>query len=417
MPKAHFLILPLALALLGCGGSNSPPPETNREAAATPKETPATSTEHAAHPQDTGPAKPAAGTWTLDVKAMRFPEGPASGKVAGQPFKADTAELDSGTLILRQGKDAFDGLEVRIFLSFEKQSLAGKTYEVTPEQKGLGVPTVTLNGKGTESMKEPPFFQEKYALRLELGQDKDGRLPGKVYLCLPDAGKSYVAGTFSAEVEPDYTKAPQKADAPFVTGKIELKGRPRYTLLAGITGLTKDGKPLTNAAGTEVTPKDGTWVTSKTFKPQVTTLVNDATAGCSYHHIKLPPGRYLVYARFGDRFLDGRWVELEKEGKESELTVNLTIDPDTAGSLEVTLPKGAKEGVQLIPLDEAGKLPDLKTARSWVAANLKTDVPAKDGKVLLDGLRPGAYRVSAGGAEKDVTVKAKETAKLDLSAP
>ena len=48
---------------------------------------------------------------------------------------------------------------------------------------------------------------------------------------------------------------------------------------------------------------------------------------------------------------------------------------------------------------------------------MKTDVPAKDGKVVLDGLRPGNDRATVGGAGKDVTVKAKETVKVDLSAP
>lgn len=412
MTTSRSVFLPLALTLLGCGGSNTPAPP----AATTPQQTPAAETARATAPrEDTGPSKPPAVSWTLDVKEMRFPEAAASGQMVGKPFKPDVAELDNGQLILRQGKDVFEGLEVRVALSFVTKEFAGKTYQVTPEQKGFDVPTVTLNGKGTEALKGPPFFSEKYAMRLEFGQEKGGKLPGKIYLCLPDAGKSYVAGTFAAEIEPDYTKAPQPADAPYVAGKVALKGRPKYDVLVGVAGLTAEGKPFSNAAGTQVAPGVGTWVSSKTFKPQVTTLVNDLTAGCSYRHIKLAPGRYFVYARHGDRFLDGRWVEVKDK---AELTLDLSLDPDTAGSLEVTLPAGAKEDVELIPLDEAGKLPDLKGARTWVAGALKTDVPAKEGKVvLLDGLRPGAYRVSVGTAEKDVTVKTKETAKADLSAP
>ena len=88
-----------------------------------------------------------------------------------------------------------------------------------------------------------------------------------------------------------------------------------------------------------------------------------------------------------------------------------------AGTLEVVLPKDAKEGVLLIPLDEEGKVPDVKEALWPCPFAMKTDVTAKDGKVVLDGLKPGNYRAMVGTAGKDVTVKAKETVKVDLSAP
>jgi hypothetical protein len=424
MSTSRILILPFALALLGCGGNTVAPP-TSPAPAATPKDEaaptskggPAADTARATAPRrDTGPSEPPAPApaWTLDVKNMRFPDGPASGKVAGQAFKVDAAELDNGSLILRQGEDGPDGLEVHVVLSFRAKSFGGKSYEVTPGQKDSDVPTVTLNGKGTEDPKGPRFFKE-YAMRLEFGQEKDGKLPGKIYLCLPDAAKSHVAGTFDAVIEPDYTRPLQPIDAPYVAGKVALKGRDKYDLLVGIVGLTAEGEPFFNAAGMEeVTPGVGTLQSSKASKAQRTALVNDLDAGCSYRHIRLAPGRYLVYARHGDRFLDGRWVEVKDK---SAIARNLSLEPDTAGVLEVTLPKGAKGDVQLFPLNEDGKLPDLKGARRWVAAALKTDVMEKDGKVVLDGLRPGAYRVIAGTVGKDVTVKAKETAKIDLSAP
>jgi hypothetical protein len=78
----------------------------------------------------------------------------------------------------------------------------------------------------------------------------------------------------------------------------------------------------------------------------------------------------------------------------------------------VTLPKDAKGGVRLVPLDEAGKLPDVKDVADTAGDAMNTNVAAKDGKILLDGLRPGAYRVFLGDAFKDVTVKTKETANI-----
>ena len=38
-------------------------------------------------------------------------------------------------------------------------------------------------------------------MRLEFGPKTDGRLPGKIYICLPDEEKSVVVGKFEAEVK------------------------------------------------------------------------------------------------------------------------------------------------------------------------------------------------------------------------
>src|SRR5262249_27988478 len=43
-------------------------------------------------------------------------------------------------------------------------------------------------------------YQSGYAMRLEFGKEKDGKIKGKIYLCLPDVAKSYVAGSFTLNV-------------------------------------------------------------------------------------------------------------------------------------------------------------------------------------------------------------------------
>ena len=37
-------------------------------------------------------------------------------------------------------------------------------------------------------------------MKLDFGKVVGGRIPGKIYICLPDEAKSYVAGTFQAEI-------------------------------------------------------------------------------------------------------------------------------------------------------------------------------------------------------------------------
>ena len=42
-------------------------------------------------------------------------------------------------------------------------------------------------------------FSSGYALNLELGEVKDGQIPGKIYLALPDTEQSFAAGIFTAQ--------------------------------------------------------------------------------------------------------------------------------------------------------------------------------------------------------------------------
>jgi hypothetical protein len=349
---------------------------------------------------------------------MRFPAAPAAGSLYGRPFTPQVIELSrvgGRFLTLRQGEEFNPDLQVRIALSAAKdENFAGKTFEVAPDG-GPSPLSVSLTRKGAEGqIPETKSFEEKIALRLEFGAADGGKLPGKIYLCLPDESKSYVAGTFTAGLEPDYTKPPRPDEFPCVSGKVALKGRDEYNVVAGFVGVTADGSPVTNLAGTTVSPKAETSVSSAPYPQQRSTLVNVADAGCVYRHARLTPGRYLIFASAGDRYIDWRWVEVRDK---APLTIDFALEPDAAGTLEVVPPKGAKENVLLVPLDEAGKVPDAKVALSTLGLAMKTDLPAKDGKVVLDGLRPGKYRATVGDDGKDVTVKAKETVKVDLSAP
>ena len=53
---------------------------------------------------------------------------------------------------------------------------------------------------GNNRLAETQVFMNGYAMRLEFGQAADDQIGGAIYLCLPDPGKSYLAGTFRARV-------------------------------------------------------------------------------------------------------------------------------------------------------------------------------------------------------------------------
>ena len=69
--------------------------------------------------------------------------------------------------------------------------------EIAPDQPPP-VPRVVLRWKDEQQEPAKQEFTNGYALKLAFDQPAEGRLPGKIYLCLPDDDKSVVAGYFDA---------------------------------------------------------------------------------------------------------------------------------------------------------------------------------------------------------------------------
>ena len=110
--------------------------------------------------------------------------------------------MENGILSLRQGEDFFPDREFMIFLFPEQgEALEGKTYRVAKDQ-GHGSPHVHMKWKPTDKdVPDAEIFMKQYTMLLEFGKKKNGVLPGKIYLSIPDESKSFVAGAFQADVK------------------------------------------------------------------------------------------------------------------------------------------------------------------------------------------------------------------------
>jgi DNA-directed RNA polymerase subunit RPC12/RpoP len=132
--------------------------------------------------------------WMLDLAAVTIPDSTAAGRVHGRDFICDRAILQGGTLTLRGATDL--GATVN-FGGVLPEALAGQSINVATNAEKAA--RVILRWKeGDLSLREN--FTNGYALRIEFGQLAGNRMPGKIYLCMPDAGKSYITGNFDAEI-------------------------------------------------------------------------------------------------------------------------------------------------------------------------------------------------------------------------
>lgn len=79
----------------------------------------------------------------------------------------------------------------------EGEKIDGKTCQVNTDS-GFSSPHVHFHYSTAVGSQETEMFMKDYAMRLEFGEMSNGKLPEKIYLCLPDSNKSVLRGTFTA---------------------------------------------------------------------------------------------------------------------------------------------------------------------------------------------------------------------------
>jgi DNA-directed RNA polymerase subunit RPC12/RpoP len=133
-------------------------------------------------------------SWTLELAAATIPDATAAGRIHGRNFICVHAILQGGTLTLRGATDL--GATIN-FGGVLPETLAGQTINVATNADKAA--RVVLRWK-EDNLSLRENFTNGYALRIEFGQLAGNRMPGKVYLCTPDAEKSYLTGNFDAEI-------------------------------------------------------------------------------------------------------------------------------------------------------------------------------------------------------------------------
>jgi hypothetical protein len=139
--------------------------------------------------------------WTLDLAKETFPKAAAAGRLNGIGFKCERATLQGGRLTLRQGgPGGAPVMAVAIDLFARRgEDLSQKTIEIAPTRPPP-LPRVTLRWEDGRQQSGRDAIWAGYALKLVFRRAANGRVPGNIYLCLPDSSKSFVAGAFDAEI-------------------------------------------------------------------------------------------------------------------------------------------------------------------------------------------------------------------------
>jgi DNA-directed RNA polymerase subunit RPC12/RpoP len=149
-------------------------------------------------------------SWTLDLTNATVPDATAAGRIHGSGFLCEKAYLWGGQLSLSQGQTwPWDlGLTLHLFAR-QGEELSGKTVQIAPDRPRA--PRVILRWKDEQRQPATETINNGYALRVVFGQATNSHMPGTIYICLPDSDKSFVAGTFDAEIR---RPSPPKTNPP-----------------------------------------------------------------------------------------------------------------------------------------------------------------------------------------------------------
>ena len=151
--------------------------------------------------------------WTLDLTNAAFPEAVAAGSIHGSGFRCEKAVLRGGLLSLIQGNAWPWDLSLALNLfARQGEELSGKTVQIPSDRPRA--PRVVLRWKDAQQQPATETISGGYALNLVFGEATNGRMPGKIFICLPDSSKSFVAGTFDAEIRKPAPQKPRSPKAP-----------------------------------------------------------------------------------------------------------------------------------------------------------------------------------------------------------
>jgi DNA-directed RNA polymerase subunit RPC12/RpoP len=152
--------------------------------------------------------------WTLDLTDVKFPEEPVGGAIHQRAFTLEHASITGSNLTLRVGRSGPMELGLNVyFFNRSPEELGGKSAEVKPTDSPA--PRVVLHWKDAQRASET--FRGGYAMKVEFGAVADGALPGKIFISLPDDSKSWVAGTFRAEIHKPGPPRPRASQRQYQT--------------------------------------------------------------------------------------------------------------------------------------------------------------------------------------------------------
>lgn len=131
--------------------------------------------------------------WTTDLNQMTIPGHAVGGKIHGNNFRLRRAVFRPAVLRFISAN------RLTVEIHGLGNLVEGKTFDVQQTDSSVKIPHVQM--AWPEGVLEPSaVVSHGYTMKLQFGQAANGIVTGKIYLCLPDNSKSWIAGTFEVQM-------------------------------------------------------------------------------------------------------------------------------------------------------------------------------------------------------------------------
>jgi hypothetical protein len=171
-----------------------------------------------------------------------------------------------------------------------------------------------------------------------------------------------------------------------IAGQVVIRGAAGPMVQVGYVGRTASGQEISCMVGTSTGPMTAS-ATCTTYRPRCSEMAWTPPATCTFRHTVVPPGRYVVYARSGESYIDWKLVAVRPGA--AVVRASLVVDPAAAGDLHIRPPRRpGSYNVRLSPLDAKLK-PPLGAAQVSMSLEISLDMPRSG--LNIKGLRAGAY--------------------------
>lgn len=355
----------------------------------------------------------------MDPAKHNVQGGDVRATVGGTTFAMESS-IDGENLVFRPVRTVAPSSEREFRLKLgsftDPHSFDNRKLTIRPDMPpGPDLPEILVRSPNPKS--NLTLFPNGYALTLELGTRQGWKIPGKIYLCLPDEEKTVLAGFFNASFPRQPTEPPGPEDLSYVQGTVTVIGAPAMSSVRA--GYIDDESPGIFHVGSvdmilgEPMASVG-WVRSDNDRPRVSTLLSGGgkNSTLKYEHSKLTTGRYLVFAALEPNGpIAWKWLAVLPNETH---TIDLTIDATQTGGIEIGVPLEAVKNVQLAPADKPGYHaldPAMFTACAW---QFGMDQPIIARKAVFKNLAPGRYEVRAAGHSRTVEIVAGKTIELEF---
>jgi len=337
--------------------------------------------------------------------------GPVAGLISGKPFTPDKITLQGKTLKFRTGKDFFPDMEITFTIPDDKKTkLEGAEWKLGGKE--FGDPSVMVSAKeGKDGFPKTEFvWGSDYTMTLKIDKHTKTSVEGSIDLKVTKPANTHLVGKFVGTIKKTGYEPLEKDDAPYVQGKIVMKGDwKESSFAAGFVGKGVDGKSYSNMIGFELKPGGSEQGFSASFEPQLTVIMN-TKEGPTFRHTRMAPGDYYLYVKRAG--VVAAWKKITvKSGDEQN--VDLTVDPGNTGTIVATIPDEEANDfsewrLQVIPagveipggtFNFAFDTVEVKKGQKTATVN---DVPA------------GKYKVVRGKSEAEVEVAAGKSAAVTL---